>query len=131
MPNISARHGKFKTTKTSGMNQKAITTASIVAGIMACGAAATSVQAQTSDPALNALVKKGILTEKEAKDALAAAEADFKKKPGPAVEASWKDGLTFTSAGGLFKGKIGGQVHFDIAAFDEDADLRNSPIAAL
>ncbi len=113
------------------MNQKTITTASIVAGIMACGAAAMNVQAQTSDPALNALVKKGILTEKEAKDALAAAEADFKKKPGPAVEASWKDGLTFTSAGGLFKGKIGGQVHFDIAAFDEDADLRNSPIAAL
>jgi phosphate-selective porin OprO/OprP len=113
------------------MNQKAITTASIVAGIMACGTAATNVQAQTSDPALNALVKKGILTEKEAKDALAAAEADFKKKPGPAVEASWKDGLTFTSAGGLFKGKIGGQVHFDVSAFDEDADLRNSPIAAL
>ena len=74
------------------MNQKAITTATIVAGIMACGAAATNVHAQTSDPALNALVKKGILTEKEAKDALAAAEADFKKKPGPTIEASWKDG---------------------------------------
>jgi hypothetical protein len=44
---------------------------------------------QTPDPALNALVKKGILTEKEAKDAPAAAEADFKKKPGPDVQVSW------------------------------------------
>jgi phosphate-selective porin OprO/OprP len=113
------------------MKQKVITTATIVASIMACGTAANNVSAQTSDPALNALVKKGILTEKEARDALAAAEADFKKKPGPAIEASWKDGLTFTSAGGLFKGKIGGQVHFDVVSFDRDRDLANSPIAAL
>jgi phosphate-selective porin OprO/OprP len=113
------------------MKAQNITTATIVASIMACGTAAINVGAQTSDPALNALVKKGILTEKEARDALAAAEADFKKKPGPAIEASWKDGLTFTSAGGLFKGKIGGQVHFDVVTFDRDRDLANSPISAL
>jgi phosphate-selective porin OprO and OprP len=110
------------------MKQKSLTAATLVASIMACGTAATNVQGQTSDPALNALVKKGILTEKEAKDALAAAEADFKKKPSPEVQVSWKDGLNFTSAGGLFKGKIGGRLHFDIAGFDEDSDLRSSPI---
>jgi len=131
MPNISGSSRELKQTYLRFMNQKTITTATIVAGIMACGTAATNVQAQTSDPALNALVKKGILTEKEAKDALAAAEADFKKKPGPTIETSWKDGLTFTSAGGLFKGKIGGQIHFDVVSFDQDQDLRNSPIAGL
>jgi phosphate-selective porin OprO/OprP len=101
------------------MKQKTLTTATLVASIMACGTAATNVQGQTSNPALNALVKKGILTEKEAKDALAAAEADFKKKPGPDVRVSWKDGLNFTSAGGLFKGKLGGRAQLDIASFKE------------
>ncbi len=43
----------------------------VAAGILAGLALGASAQAQTSDPVLNALVKKGILTEKEAKDALA------------------------------------------------------------
>jgi len=105
------------------MKQKSITAATIAASVVAYGSATTHVHAQTPDPALNALVKKGILTEKEAKDALAAAEADFKKKPGPDVQVSWKDGLNFTSAGGLFKGKLGGRLQLDIASFKESDDV--------
>src|SRR5687767_13890513 len=107
----------------SSMKQKAITAASLAAGIMAYGTSAVNVQGQTSDPALNALIKKGILTEKEAKDALAATEAEFKSKPGPEIRTSWREGLSFQSAGGLFKGKLGGRVQLDIASFSEDGDV--------
>jgi hypothetical protein len=105
------------------MKRKSITAATIAASVVAYGGATTNVQGQTPDPALNALVKKGILTEKEAKDALAAAEADFKKKPGPDVQVSWKDGLSFQSAGGLFKGKLGGRLQLDVAGFKESDDV--------
>ena len=91
--------------------------------IIACVGAPIHVHAQTPDPALNALVKKGILTEKEAKDALAEAQAQAKSKPSGDVRVSWKDGLAYQSADGLFKGKLGGRLHFDIAAFHEDDDV--------
>src|SRR6185503_18579619 len=105
------------------MKTQKITTATLAASIIAGAAAANNALAQTSDPALNALVKKGILTEKEAKDALAEAQAQAKSKPSGDVRVSWKDGLAYQSADGLFKGKLGGRVHFDIAAFDEDDDV--------
>ena len=44
---------------------------SAAAGLLAGLALGANAQAQTSDPVLNALVKKGLLTEQEAKDALA------------------------------------------------------------
>jgi phosphate-selective porin len=53
------------------MNQKHNTWAGLAATIFATGAIATNTHAQTSDAALNALIKKGILTEQEAKAALA------------------------------------------------------------
>lgn len=104
------------------MKQKAITV-SLVAGIMAYGAGTGEGHGQTSDPALNALIKKGILTEKEARDALAATEAEFKSKTGSEVRTSWREGLSFTSAGGLFKGKLSGRIHLDVAAFERDDDI--------
>jgi phosphate-selective porin OprO and OprP len=103
------------------MKTQTIAKTTLAAGLIACG---TVSDAQTSDPALNALVKKGILTEKEAKDALAEAQAQAKSKPSGDVRVSWKDGLAYQSADGLFKGKLGGRVHFDIAAFHEDDDVQ-------
>lgn len=97
--------------------------ATLAVSIIVCSNIASHLHGQTSDPALNALVKKGILTEQEAKDALAAAEAEFKKKVGPELRTSWKEGLSFQSAGGLFKGKLGGRVQLDIASFSEDDDV--------
>ena len=49
---------------------------SVLAWIVGLGICADT-NAQTSDPALNALVKKGFLTEKEAKDALADAQTNL------------------------------------------------------
>lgn len=105
------------------MKPQTIATTTLAAGLIACGTAPTDARAQTSDPALNALVKKGILTEKEAKDALAEAQAQAKSKPSGDVRVTWKDGLAYQSADGLFKGKLGGRVHFDIAGFHEDDEV--------
>jgi phosphate-selective porin OprO and OprP len=98
-------------------------TATVTATIVICSTAGTDLHAQTSDPALNALVKKGILTEKEAKEALAETQAQAKSKPSGEIRTSWKDGLTYESPGGLFKGKLGGRIHFDIASFSEDDEV--------
>jgi phosphate-selective porin OprO and OprP len=103
------------------MKPQTIASTTLAAGLIACGSVA---DAQTSDPALNALVKKGILTEKEAKDALAEAQTQAKTKPSGDVRVSWKDGLAYQSADGLFKGKLGGRVHFDLASFHEDDDVK-------
>ena len=92
-------------------------TATVTASIVTCGTPGINLHAQTSDPALNALVKKGILTEKEAKEALAETQAQAKSKPTGEIRTSWKDGLTYESSSGLFKGKLGGRIHFDIASF--------------
>jgi phosphate-selective porin OprO/OprP len=83
--------------------------------------------AQTTDPAMNALIKKGILTEAEAKAALAEAAKAPAATPAPAAKATgkevgffWKDGLNFQSADGkTFKGKIGGRMQYDFAGYDE------------
>jgi len=112
----------------------------------------SAARAQTSDPTLNLLLKKGLITEQEARQAIADLE---KKKPAtdpaltatpqpggaktpgaPAGERSfygpkdvrffWKDGLNFESGDGkTFKGKIGGRIQYDIAGFSQDADTRD------
>src|SRR5437660_6827613 len=50
------------------MNQKCTTWATLAASIFVGGAIATNTQGQTSDALLDTLIKKGVLTEKEAKD---------------------------------------------------------------
>src|SRR5687768_6827153 len=94
-----------------------------LAGLAAAAAGGATTHAQTSDPALNALVQKGILTEKEAKEALAAAEAEAKSRAAGDIRFFWKDGLGFQSANGMFRGKLGGRLHLDIASFSEDEQL--------
>ena len=66
------------------MKQNTIKWAALGAGVAAFTACGASTQAQTSDAALNALVKKGILTEQEAKEALASVEKE-KPKTAPYV----------------------------------------------
>ena len=58
------------------MNQKCTTWTALAASIFAGGALATNTQGQTSDTLLNALIKKGIITELEAKDIKAEANKD-------------------------------------------------------
>lgn len=106
------------------MKQPTLTTTVLAAGLLASGTVTPRVHGQTSDAALNALVKKGILTEQEAKDALAATQSEAKTKAGNLITASWKDGLNFQSADGKFKGKLGGRIHLDAATFSEDDDVK-------
>jgi phosphate-selective porin OprO and OprP len=123
--------------------------------IVAAAAFTAATQAQTSDPALNVLVKKGIITEQEAKQAIADLEKEkASKTPAPvpitpesttratpsvteAAERSklwgprdvrffWKDGLNFESGDGkTFKGKLGGRLQYDIAGFGQDKTTRD------
>jgi phosphate-selective porin OprO/OprP len=93
--------------------------------------------AQTSDPTLNALVKKGILTEAEAKAALTerAEQAKTPKANDKDVRFFWKDGLNFQSADGkTFKGKIGGRMQYDVAGFEESDAVQslvgNTPLSS-
>jgi hypothetical protein len=58
-------------------------------GVLASLALAGGVSAQSSDPLLNALIKKGILTEDEAKDIKAEAEANQSNSM-PASSSKWK-----------------------------------------
>jgi phosphate-selective porin OprO/OprP len=101
------------------MKQQRLTTATLAASILASCAVATKLYGQTTDPALNALIKKGILTEQEAR------EAQAKSKAGNEVTMTWKDGLNFQSADGKFKGKLGGRIHLDAASFSEDNDVED------
>jgi len=112
------------------MSNNKLTWARLAAGIFASGIVASNLQGQTPDPALNALIKKGILTEQEAKAALAEQEAKAKaagKSTGNNVQVSWKDGLSFQSADGKFKGKLGGRLQWDVAGFSEGKDVRSIP----
>ncbi len=116
--------------------------------------AANSAPAQTSDPALNILIKKGLITEQEAKQAIAdleqakasaspgatnkAASASSTERPKAAsdndVKFFWKDGLNFQSDDGrTFKGKLGGRLQYDVAGFEESDAVRslvgNTPLS--
>jgi phosphate-selective porin OprO and OprP len=126
----------------------------LVTSIIAAVVSMATAHAQTSDPALNVLVKKGIITEQEAKQAIAdlekakastpptvvpttppsvaaptapATTAERAKLWGPKdVRFFWKDGLNFESGDGkTFKGKIGGRMQYDIAGFGQDDDVRD------
>src|SRR5881392_3045308 len=50
------------------MNQKCTSWATLAASIFVGGAIASNTQGQTTDALLNTLIKKGVITEQEAKD---------------------------------------------------------------
>ena len=92
------------------------------------GAAALGTEAlaqSNTDALIDQLQKKGVLTESEA-NALRAAPAS-KPAPTPAptdIRMFWKEGPNFETADKkTFKGKIGGRLDFDIAAFDESDEV--------
>jgi len=91
------------------------------AGVLLSGTVVCQVEAQTKDPLLDALIRKGVLTEQEAKNIKA--ELPKESATGSGIQMSWKDGLEFQSADKkTFKGKIGGRLHLDVASFSQDDD---------
>ena len=65
-------------------NRAAVAATALAVMALACGA-----RAQTSDPLLNTLIKKGILTEDEARSIKAEAETSQSNNPA-AAESKWK-----------------------------------------
>jgi len=90
------------------------------------GAASLAMDArgQTSTDALiDQLLKKGVLTESEAKS-LRATPPKPAASEANEVRVFWRDGLTFESRDKkTFKGKIGGRLDLDIAGFAEDDEV--------
>ena len=82
-----------------------------------------STEAQIADPTLDVLVRKGVLTAEEAREAQARKAADSD------IKVFWKEGLNFQSGDKKFKGKLGGRVQLDVASFSEDDDIRALPDA--
>lgn len=111
------------------MKQTHPTIIMLAAGLLASCTLAAKVHGQTSDPALNALIKKGILTEQEAKAALAEQQEQAKKaKPSDSdVRVFWKDGLNFESADKKFKGKLSGRIDIDAGVFSESDEISSIP----
>jgi len=99
----------------------------LAAGLcLGAAALAQDVHGQANTDALiDQLLKKGVLTESEAKSLRAAPAAKPAAAPaGSDIKLSWKDGLSFESADKkTFKGKLGGRVDLDIAAFDESDEV--------
>jgi len=86
------------------------------AGVLLSGTVVCNVHGQTKDPLLDTLIRKGILTEQEAKSI----QAEVPKEAAPSgnnIQMSWKDGINLQSADKKFKGKIGGRLHLDVASF--------------
>ena len=101
--------------------------ARLTATIMAAGSVMGTLQAQSDDALIDALVKKGVLTEQEAADLKADAAREHAEKTAKDVRFFWKDGLNFQSGDGeTFKGKLGGRIHFDTAFFTEDDDIEDA-----
>src|ERR1043166_2600590 len=67
-------------TTSNTMKQKCTTWAALAASIFVGGALATKTQGQSSDALLNALIKKGIISEKEAQDIKAEATKETAKE---------------------------------------------------
>ena len=99
----------------------------LTAGLcLGAAALATDALGQSSTDALiDQLLKKGVLTESEAK-ALRTAPA-AKPAPAPAstdIRMFWRDGLSFETADKkTFKGKLGGRVDLDIAGYAESDEV--------
>jgi phosphate-selective porin OprO/OprP len=97
-------------------------TAGLCLGAAALGPDARG-QAST-DALIDQLLKKGVLTESEAKALRAAPAAKPAASTGSDIKVSWKDGISFESADKkTFKGKLGGRVDLDIAGFDESDEV--------
>ena len=98
-------------------------TAGLCLGAAALG---TEAQAQSSTDALiDQLQKKGVLTESEAAALRAAPATKPASTPAPTdIRVFWKEGLNFETADKkTFKGKIGGRIDLDVAAFDESDEV--------
>ena len=94
------------------------------------GAAALATNALTqsnTDALIDQLLKKGVLTESEAKALRAAPAAKPTSAAAPAptdIRMFWKEGLNFETADKkTFKGKLGGRVDLDIAGYDESDEV--------
>ena len=135
------------------MKKRNNTSFRLATGLLFTAMIAITARAQTLDPALNVLIKKGLITEQEARQAIADLEkaknasasastntvAPAKTAGPPASTAEKpkassdkdvrffrKDGLNFQSADGkTFKGKIGGRIQYDVAGFDESDAVRS------
>jgi phosphate-selective porin OprO/OprP len=98
---------------------------SLTAGLC-LGAAALAPDAHgqaSTDALVDQLLKKGVLTESEAK-ALRAAPAKPASAEANEVRLFWRDGLALeTRDKKTFTGRLGGRIDLDIAGFDEDGDL--------
>src|SRR5687767_10700120 len=99
----------------------------VTAGLcLGAGALATDAHGQTSTDALvDQLLKKGVLTESEAKALRAAPASKPASTPAPTdIRVFWREGLNFETADKkTFKGKIGGRIDLDIAGFAESDEV--------
>jgi len=99
----------------------------LTAGLcLGAAALATDVRGQASTDALiDQLLKKGVLTEGEAKALREAPPAKPAAAPAPTdIKLSWKDGLYFETADKkTFKGRLTGRVDLDVAGFDESDEV--------
>src|SRR5437016_4666318 len=90
------------------MKQKCTTWTTLAESIFAGGVIATNTQGQSSDALLNALIKKGIISEQEAKDIKTEASKDTQKQFNQAFSAktgmpSW---ITSYKLYGDFRGRF-------------------------
>ncbi|MDZ4140646.1 MAG: porin [Methylotenera sp.] len=92
----------------------------------------TNAMADKADSIVNALVKKGLLTEEEGalllKESVDEKEVSDKKKEA-VVSAKFKDGLSFESGDGKFKAQINGRLHADYRIFNHNDNSNNTPPA--
>jgi phosphate-selective porin OprO/OprP len=92
------------------------------------GAAALAPEARgqaSTDALIDQLLKKGVLTESDAKALRAAPASKPATAPAPTdIRVFWREGLNFeTGDKKTFKGKLGGRVDLDVAAFDESDEV--------
>ncbi|HYG24360.1 MAG TPA: porin [Verrucomicrobiae bacterium] len=93
-----------------------------IAGLMGSASNAADTPGKGIDPLTDALVRKGILTPKEAEEI----KAELGEKPANTLNFAWKDGISIQSADKeTFNGKLGGRIHFDAGFASQDDDLES------
>lgn len=114
------KHNKTKTMQATKYQNTTWSTLA-AAGVLLSSTVVCQVEAQTKDPLLDALIRKGVLTEQEAKNIKS--ELPKESASGSNIQMSWKDGIEFQSADKkTFKGKISGRLQLDVASFSQDDD---------
>lgn len=91
----------------------------------------TSSFGQSADAILDLLLRKGIITQQELNELRDQVDKDTSQTikreayEGNDLKFSWKDGINIQSADGkTFKGKIGGRIQWDMAAYSQDDDVQ-------